>query len=65
MDIYDRLDQHFKELDAILGGAKVTLAHGLDQLGEEAKSKVELDIASVKNKLHKMLLYIEKKGSEA
>lgn len=64
MNIYDRLDQHLKELEHLLGTTKMTIAHGLDQLGDEAKSKVELDVAAVKNKLHKMLLYIEKKGSE-
>lgn len=64
MNILTRMDQHIAELKALLESESHALVEGVDQLGNESKSRVEILLAKMKNDWHKMMSYIEKKGSE-
>ncbi len=64
MSIAARVEQHLADLKNLIEHSRESLAFGIDQLDEEAKSKVEAELTKMKNLYFKLLAYIEKKGCE-
>lgn len=61
MSINDRLDQHFNDIDQVLPELKGDAKTAVLSLDDEAKSKLEVLIAKIKNDLHKVRVYIGSK----
>jgi hypothetical protein len=64
MSILARVEQHLADLKNLIDHSRESLVFGIDQLDEEAKSKVEAELTKMKNLYFKLLAYIEKKGCE-
>ncbi|GEM_PF-3899739 len=64
MSISTRIEQHLEDLGDLIAKSRETLAFGIDQLDDEAKSKAEAELTKMKNLYYKLLAYIEKKGCE-
>lgn len=64
MSISARVEQHLADLKNLIEHSRESLAFGIDQLDDEAKSKVEAELTKMKNLYFKLLAYIEKKGCE-
>jgi hypothetical protein len=64
VSIAARVEQHLADLTKLIDHSRESLAFGIDQLDDEAKSKVEAELTKMKNLYFKLLAYIEKKGCE-